>query len=91
MTLGRNIAVALAERGWSQARAAREMKMDNAAFGSRVRGKRPFRLNELVTLAGILNIAVADLLRGIEETEEYEEANALGRRLRAQDEVADER
>lgn len=90
MKLQRNIAVALAKRGWSQARAAREMGMNRASFGDRVRGHRPFRLNELVQLAGILDVDVEELLEGIQDTTEYQDANQRGRRLRALEEAGDE-
>lgn len=92
MTLTQNIAVELARRGWSRAKAAKQLGMTPNAFGPRMRGDREFRMVELVKLAGMLDIPVSRLVEGMEETKDYLDAARLGRRLRLaeEDELHDE-
>lgn len=90
MTLQRRIAVLMAERGWSQADLAREMQMSPNAFGERYRGKRDFRVHEIVRLAGLFDIAVHEMFEGLEKSNEYRKANMRGKELRERDGFTDD-
>lgn len=88
MTLQINVRRALFERGWSATQAAREMGMDANSLNQRIRGVRSFRVTELVRLAAILDVPFQTLVDGVEDSPEYQEANVIGKQLRARDEAA---
>lgn len=90
MTLQRRIAVLLAERDWSQSDAAHEMGMSRTMFNQRYRGHMDFRVHEIVRLAGLFDVPVEELTRGLEETQEYQKANMRGRELRERERFIDD-
>lgn len=90
MTLQRRIAVLLAERGWAQSDVAREMEMSRTMFNQRYRGHMDFRVHEIVRLAGLFDVPVNTLIRGLEETHEYRKANLRGKELKEQERYDDD-
>lgn len=61
-----NIAAELGRHGVSQSRAARELQLSPASFGSRLQGRTDFRIGELLDLAKFLQVPFSTLTEGID-------------------------
>lgn len=62
-----NIVAEMTRKDFVQADVANGMDMAQTALSSRLRGKTPFRLHELLKLAQVLEIPLENLLNGIEK------------------------
>lgn len=86
MILQRRVAVLLADRGWKQKQLAAELKMSSPAFNQRFRGQMDFRVHEIVRIAGIFDVPIERLTEGLEESQEYLDANQRGKYLKDKEE-----
>ncbi len=61
--IGMAVDAALWRAGWTQSRLARAAKMDQATVSRKLAGRRPFFGRELVEIAGLIGVDVAELVQ----------------------------
>ena len=59
---GANVRAEIARRGMTQAEVAAAMGVSQSQFSKRLRGTIPFNINELSTIATLLDVPLGDLL-----------------------------
>ena len=62
---GVNVRGEMARKGITQAQIAEALDLSQAAVSSRVRGLTPFDINELATIAALLEIPIERLIEGV--------------------------
>lgn len=62
--VGREVQLWLKRGNLTQAEVAKLLHLTQGTVSSKLRGRYPFTLQELLTLAGVLNVSLADLLGG---------------------------
>ena len=61
--IGMAVDAALWRAGWTQSRLARAAEIDQTTVSRKLAGRRPFLGRELVQIAGLLGIEVAELVQ----------------------------
>lgn len=62
---GANVRAEMARCGVTQTTLARKIGLSQAAVSSRIKGRTPFDINELVKIAAVLDVPLDALLNGV--------------------------